>query len=144
MAVPAAAANEKSAPATRVDREPSPPSPEAFAFHAVPCSTGELARMWLILVGLYLIRGLFDINADPAVVFSSFKNYFFYPLLYFFVINAIDSGGKVKEVIHLILLTAVGLIHAITEKLLVSLLMSLFGTVTRPVEPLMLIAPGLL
>lgn len=70
----------------------------------------KILLIWLILVGLYFVRGIFDINASFDLTFSSFKNYFFYPLLYFFVIFAVDNEAKFKKVIHLILLTAVGLI----------------------------------
>lgn len=73
----------------------------------------KILLLWLILVGAYLIRGTLDLNADFDLVFSSFKNYFFYPLLYFFVIYAIDDAKKFKSIIHLILLTAVGLISFI-------------------------------
>lgn len=65
---------------------------------------------WLIMVGAYLARSFTDINADAAVAFSSFKNYFFYPLLYFFALFAVDSGKKLKDTVHLILLAAIGII----------------------------------
>lgn len=68
----------------------------------------KILAIWLILVGIYLIRSIFDINADFEPAFSSFKNYFFYPLLYFFIIFAIDSSKKLKDTVHLILLTAIG------------------------------------
>lgn len=70
----------------------------------------KILLIWLALVAVYLIRSTFDLNADLAVSFSSFKNYFFYPLLYFFVIFSIDSGQKLKNIVHLMLLTASGLI----------------------------------
>lgn len=70
----------------------------------------KLLLLWLLLVAAYLIRSIFDINADFSTSFSSFKNYFFYPLLYFFIIFAIDSGKKLKDIIQLILLAGVGLI----------------------------------
>jgi len=70
----------------------------------------KLLALWLALVGLYLIRGIFDINADFDLTFSSFKNYFFYPLLYFFVVYAVNNSQKLKNAIQLILLGAIGII----------------------------------
>jgi len=70
----------------------------------------KLLIIWLIITGVYLVRSFYDINADFAIAFSSFKNYFFYPLLYFFIIFAIDNGKKLKDTVHLMLLTAVGII----------------------------------
>lgn len=70
----------------------------------------KFLAVWLIIVGSYLIRSFYDINADAAVAFSSFKNYFFYPLLYLFIIYAVDSKEKLKQAVHLMLLSAVGII----------------------------------
>jgi len=70
----------------------------------------RILMLWLILTAIYLIRGISDLNADFDLVFSSFKNYFFYPLIYFFVIYVINDAKKFKNIIHLILLAAVGII----------------------------------
>lgn len=69
-----------------------------------------LLGVFMALVTIYLTVSLFDINAEFAVAFSSFKNYFFYPLIYFLVILIIDSREKLKGFINLLLLVAVGLI----------------------------------
>lgn len=63
-----------------------------------------LLTAFLITVAIYLIRSLFDINSQFAIAFSSFKNYFFYPLLYFFTILVVQSGERLKKICHLILL----------------------------------------
>lgn len=65
---------------------------------------------WLTLVAIWLIRSLFDINADFAVAFSSFKNYFFYPLLYLLFAFAASNEKKLRDFIHLYLYAAVGLL----------------------------------
>lgn len=69
-----------------------------------------LLLAFMALVGIYLIHSLFDINAEFTVAFSSFKNYFFYPLVYFLALYAIDSRKKFKNFVSLLLLIAVGLI----------------------------------
>ncbi len=59
---------------------------------------------FMILVTTYLIRAMFDINADLAVAFSSFKNYVWYPLIYFFIILTIKNEIDFKKIVHLILI----------------------------------------
>jgi O-antigen ligase len=70
----------------------------------------KLLLAFLFLSGLYLLRAIIDINSDFSVAFSSFKNYFFYPLIYFLAVTVLDSEKKIIKTAQLILLTAVGLI----------------------------------
>ncbi|MFA6228347.1 MAG: O-antigen ligase family protein [Patescibacteria group bacterium] len=65
---------------------------------------------FMLLVAIYLFRSLFDINAKFEVAFSSFKNYFFYPLLYFFTVLVVQSPKRLKQVSQLIMLNGVFLI----------------------------------
>lgn len=60
---------------------------------------------FMILVFIYLIRALFDINADLIVAFSSFKNYVWYPLIYFFILITIRNKQDFKKIAHLILIS---------------------------------------
>ncbi|MFA5029267.1 MAG: O-antigen ligase family protein [Patescibacteria group bacterium] len=70
----------------------------------------KILLLFMALTGLYFLRGLIDINADPAVVFSSFKNYAFYPILYFLVIYIIQDSKKFKNLIHIMILSGLALI----------------------------------
>ncbi|MFA6594430.1 MAG: O-antigen ligase family protein [Candidatus Buchananbacteria bacterium] len=65
---------------------------------------------FMLLVAAYLFRSLFDINAKFEVAFSSFKNYFFYPLLYFFTVLTVQTPKRLKQVSQLIMLNGVFLI----------------------------------
>lgn len=69
----------------------------------------KLLIFFLFLVSAYLIRATLDLNADFASAFSSFKNYFWYPLIYFIVIYSIQTPQKLKSFVHIILLCGVGL-----------------------------------
>ncbi|MFA5125148.1 MAG: O-antigen ligase family protein [Patescibacteria group bacterium] len=69
-----------------------------------------LLACFMLLVAVYLFRSLFDINAKFEVAFSSFKNYFFYPLLYFFTVLVVQSPKRLKQVSQLIMLNGVILI----------------------------------
>lgn len=66
--------------------------------------------VWLAIVAAYLIRSLGDINSDFAVAFSSFKNYFFYPLLYGFFAFSITSAKRLRDIVHLFLFGSAGLL----------------------------------
>ncbi|MEI6288050.1 MAG: O-antigen ligase family protein [bacterium] len=67
----------------------------------------KLILLFITISGLYFIRSLFDINADFDVAFSSFKNYAFYPLLYFITIYLINDAKKFKHTLHTILISGV-------------------------------------
>lgn len=69
----------------------------------------KILTVFLAIVAIYLLRSLFDLNADFAVAFSSFKNYFFYPLIYFLTLYTIDSRDKLKGFVHTLLFFAAGL-----------------------------------
>ncbi|MFA5047777.1 MAG: O-antigen ligase family protein [Patescibacteria group bacterium] len=64
----------------------------------------KILFFFLIAVGLYLVRGLFDPNSQFAITFSSFKNYAWYPLLYFIIVFSVQDTKKIKNFAHLILL----------------------------------------
>lgn len=66
--------------------------------------------IWLLIVSAYMLRAIFDINADFAVAFSSFKNYLFYPLIYFLVLLIVKNRQTLKYFYHLIIITGAGLI----------------------------------
>ncbi len=70
----------------------------------------KFLAFFLVLASAYLIRSIFDINADFSSAFSSFKNYLWYPLIYFLVIYAIQTSQKLKNFIHVILLCGIGII----------------------------------
>jgi O-antigen ligase len=70
----------------------------------------KLLVFFLFLVAAYLIRSFFDINANFASAFSSFKNYFWYPLIYFMVIYAIQTPQRLKNFVHIMLLCGIGII----------------------------------
>lgn len=67
----------------------------------------KILLIFIILNGIYLLRSFYDINADVAVAFSTFKNYAIYPLLYFLVLYSVQTKEQFKNVIHLILLGGV-------------------------------------
>ena len=69
--------------------------------------TEKLLLAFMILTGAYLIQSLFDINADLEVAGSTFKNYAFYPLLYFLTVYSVQTKEQFKNIIHLILFTGV-------------------------------------
>jgi len=66
--------------------------------------------LWLLAVSAYMIRAVFDINADLAVAFSSFKNYLFYPLIYFLTLLIVKNRQTLKYFYHLIIIVGAGLI----------------------------------
>lgn len=66
--------------------------------------------IFIILGIIYLFRGLADINSEFYVSFSTFKNYAFYPLLYFLTILIITDEQKLKKIITIIINIAVILI----------------------------------
>lgn len=70
----------------------------------------KVLAVFIITNIIYLIRSFFEINADAEVAFSSFKNYAFYPLLYFLVIYSIQTKKQLKNVLHLIMLGGVAII----------------------------------
>lgn len=89
----------------------------ALAYHLVRERTKilfgwpeKILAAFLILVAVYFLRSFFDLNADFASAFSSFKNYFFYPLIYFLALYTINSKDELKNFIHLLLFFAAGLI----------------------------------
>ena len=63
-----------------------------------------------MLNSLYLIQSFYEINANLAVAFSTFKNYAFYPLLYFLIIYTIQNKKDFKNTIHIILLSGLSII----------------------------------
>ena len=69
--------------------------------------TEKLLLAFMVLTGIYLITSLFNINADPEVSGSTFKNYAFYPLLYFLTIYSVQTKEQFKNILHLILFTGV-------------------------------------
>ncbi|MDO8668799.1 MAG: O-antigen ligase family protein [Candidatus Buchananbacteria bacterium] len=73
----------------------------------------KILATFIVVNFIYLIRSFFDINADAEVAFSSFKNYAFYPLLYFLVIYSVQTKKQFKNVMHLILLAGVAIISFI-------------------------------
>ncbi len=70
----------------------------------------KILAVFIIVNIIYLIKSFFDINADAEIAFSSFKNYAFYPLLYFLIIYSIQTKKQLKNVVHLILLAGVTII----------------------------------
>lgn len=69
--------------------------------------------VFIIFLGFVVItmtRSFGDLNANFATAFSSFKNYLWYPLIYFFTIYAIDSREKLEEFIKIFLIFSIGLI----------------------------------
>ncbi|MFA6422171.1 MAG: O-antigen ligase family protein [Candidatus Buchananbacteria bacterium] len=66
--------------------------------------------IFFLIVCANMLRGTMDLNAQFATAFSSFKNYFWYPLIYFVVIYAVDSREKFKNFIKIFLLFSIGLI----------------------------------
>ena len=69
-----------------------------------------LLMLWLTLVAVWMLRSFGDINADFAVAFSSFKNYFFYPLVYLLFAFAITTHEDLRDLMHLLLYAATGLL----------------------------------
>lgn len=65
----------------------------------------KFLALFIILSAVYFFRGLLDINADFYVLFSSFKNYAFYPLLYFLTIILINDATQLKRIIKIIINT---------------------------------------
>jgi len=73
---------------------------------------------FIIINIIYLIKSFFEINADMAIAFSSFKNYAFYSLIYFLIIYSIQTEEKLKNIIHLILLSGIAIMTFIVLGLL--------------------------
>lgn len=73
---------------------------------------------FLLMNLIYLVKSFWDINADIDVAFSSFKNYGFYPLIYFLIIYAVQTEKQFKNVLHTILLGGLGIITFIVIGLL--------------------------
>lgn len=67
----------------------------------------KILLIFLIMVVLYLLRSLVDINAKFSVSFSSFKNYTWYPLLYFITLYTVQSEKKLKNLINVMMLTGI-------------------------------------
>lgn len=67
----------------------------------------KILLIFMAITFLYLMFSLININAQFSVAFSTFKNYGFYPLLYFLTIYLINDGKKLKNVIHWLLGAAV-------------------------------------
>lgn len=65
---------------------------------------------FIILNVIYLTVANFNANADFSVAFSTFKNYAFYPLLYFITIYSVQNSRKLKNMINFILFTGLILI----------------------------------
>ena len=63
----------------------------------------KLLALFILLTVIYFFRGLMDINADFYVLFSSFKNYAFYPLLYFLTISLVTNEAQLKRIIKIII-----------------------------------------
>jgi O-antigen ligase len=70
----------------------------------------KILTVFLVMVALYLLRSLFDLNANFTIAFSSFKNYLVYPLIYFLTLYTINSREKLKSFVHTLLFLAAGLI----------------------------------
>ncbi len=62
-----------------------------------------LLIVFIFLNLLYLFFGSRDINADFGVAFSTFKNYAFYPILYFLTVYSIQKKEDLKKISHLFL-----------------------------------------
>lgn len=73
----------------------------------------KILAIFIIVNVIYLIKSFFEVNADAEVAFSSFKNYAFYPLLYFLIIYSVQTKKQLKNVVHLILLAGVAIISFI-------------------------------
>lgn len=73
----------------------------------------KILILFIVLNLAYLIKSFFDINADTAIAFSTFKNYAIYPLLYFLIIYSIQTKKQLKNIVHLILLAGVFIISFI-------------------------------
>jgi O-antigen ligase len=69
-----------------------------------------LLALFMVINLVHLIKSFYNINADIAVAFSTFKNYVFYAFIYFITIYTIATKKQFKNTIHLILLTGIGLI----------------------------------
>ncbi|NCN07528.1 hypothetical protein GW933_02430 [Candidatus Falkowbacteria bacterium] len=70
----------------------------------------KILTLFIVLNIIYLIKSFFEINTDIGVAFSSFKNYAFYPILYFLIIYSIQTKKQLKNITHLILLGGVAII----------------------------------
>lgn len=57
----------------------------------------------MIVNSIYWLVSLNDINSQFAVAFSTFKNYTFYPILYFLTYYLITDAGQFKKIIKIIL-----------------------------------------
>lgn len=68
----------------------------------------EKILFFLILIfSAFFVVSLFDINSDLSIAFSSFKNYTFYPALYFLTLYSIQNQNRLKTTVHTILYTGI-------------------------------------
>ncbi|OGY44494.1 MAG: hypothetical protein A3B89_00620 [Candidatus Buchananbacteria bacterium RIFCSPHIGHO2_02_FULL_40_13] len=70
----------------------------------------KLLGLFIIITVIYLIRSFFEINADIEIAISTFKNYAFYPLLYFLIIYSVQTTKQFKNILHTMLLAGVMII----------------------------------
>lgn len=78
----------------------------------------KLLSLFIVVNIIYLFKSFYELNVDTAVAFSTFKNYAFYPLLYFITIYSIQTKRQFKNILHLILLAGIFLIGFIVFGLL--------------------------
>jgi len=58
---------------------------------------------FVILNVFYLIYSFYDLSSDFKVAFSTFKNYAFYPLLYFLTVFSVQNKERLKKICHYLL-----------------------------------------
>ncbi len=73
---------------------------------------------FMLVMTANFIRSLFDINADLSLAFSAFKNYTFYPILYFLTSYLVQTKQQLKKYVHVFLLGGLILIGFIITGLL--------------------------
>ena len=64
-----------------------------------------LLIIFMIINLIYLIGAWLDINSNLEIAFSSFKNYTWYSLIYFFILLTIKNSEDFKKNIHIILIS---------------------------------------
>ncbi|MBI5766088.1 O-antigen ligase family protein, partial [Candidatus Falkowbacteria bacterium] len=67
----------------------------------------KILFIFLIISVFYYIRANLDVNADLEVAFSTFKNYTFYPLLYFLTVYSVQNIKIFKNTVQLIFIGGV-------------------------------------
>lgn len=60
----------------------------------------KILLLFIVVIGLFMAVSIFDVNSDWAVAFSSFKNYCWYPIIYFLIINSIQDKAGLKKIIQ--------------------------------------------